>query len=221
MLASGRIWYRHMGGDRYTVVSVSDWVPEQFPPVPTIWRAGTRLLSPGCFVYKWLSSDNFEAFEDAYDIQGTSEDFSRRPGAWLGNPIDVERGAWLGDERVELWRAVRRCARPPSHITGFEEDGKVLWFTPEDVQQDDSYRLLARIPIAKCQSFAPNLRRTCTSSYLVRLSVHCQGSMGCSLSHNIYGVFEDDEGDETVFLLRTFQSENEARNFVADLLKDG
>lgn len=44
--------------------------------------------------------------------------------------------------------------------------------------------------------------------------------MGCSLSHNIYGVFEDDERQETVFVLRTFQSENEARNFVAELLDD-
>ena len=126
MLASGRIWYRHMGDDRYTIISVSDWKPGQFPPVPMLWRVGARVLSAGCFVYQWLSGDNFEAFEDAYNIRGTSADFSRRPGAWLGNPIDVERGAWPGDERVELWRAVRRCSRPPSHITGFKEDGTVL-----------------------------------------------------------------------------------------------
>ena len=44
MLGSGQVWYK--GNDTFRIVSVSEWIPEEFAPTPVGWKVDGRLLLP-------------------------------------------------------------------------------------------------------------------------------------------------------------------------------
>ena len=213
MLANGLVRYKAPSedNDTFRIVEVYDWVPEKFPSVPVGWQVNDRLLSPQCFVYEWWSSDNFDHFVEQFSI-ADSEDFRHNTGKYFGDPIYPFDPIDFYDKRISLWRNVNNCV-------GDSDQLKIEGLTVRDVSEEypsayDEYTILADVSTNLCQELAPNLPGKCLKSYLVKFCSNGGGSIGCNLGHNIYGLFRMEDGDEIVFPLKNFRTENLARNFL-------
>ena len=209
MLANGRIWYRH---DPFRIIAVSDWFEEEFPPVPTGWIFDGKILYPRCFVYEWLSGDNFETFEERFVIQSV-EDFRDSPGKYFGDPIYPFESVVLAGKQISLWRNIEDCA---GDIGGLLIENEGIRCSSIDGEREclEQYRLLAEVSSGLCQELAPELPGKCLKSYLVEI-VGSGGSMS-SVYHGIYGLFLLEDGERLVFPLKTFPTRNHARNFLDD-----
>ena len=199
------------GSDTFRLVAVHDWVPEKFPPVPVGWKVDGRLLSPQCFVYEWWSSDNFDHFVEQFAI-ADSEDFRHNTGKYFGDPIYPFDPIDFYDKRISLWRNVNDCVGNANQL-------KIKGLTVRDVSEEypsayDEYTILADVSTNLCQELAPNLPGKCLKSYLVKFCSDGGGSIGCNLGHNIYGLFRMEDGDEIIFPLKNFDTENPARNYL-------
>ena len=55
------------------------------------WKIDNKYLTPKCFVYEWMSSDNFEEFYSRY-VQDNKEwgDWWNNIGLYFGNEIPLE-----------------------------------------------------------------------------------------------------------------------------------
>ena len=213
MLANGLVRYKAPSedNDTFRIVEVYDWVPEKFPSVPVGWQVDGRLLSPQCFVYEWWSSDNFAHFVEQFSI-ADSEDFRHNTGKYFGDPIYPFDPIDFYDKRISLWRNVNDCA-------GDFDQLRIEGLTVRDISEEhpsvyDEYTVLADVSTNLCQELAPNLPGKCLKSYLIKFCSNGGGSIGCNLGHNIYGLFRVEDGEEIVFPLKNFDTENPARNFL-------
>ena len=215
MLANGLVKYRAPSEDNATfrIVQVYNWVTEKFPPVPVGWQVDGRLLSPQCFVYEWWSSDNFAAFAEQFSIADYG-DFRHNTGKYFGDPIYPFNPIYPFDDNkpISLWRNVNDCA-------GNADQLKIKGLTVRDVSEEypsayDEYTILADVSTNLCQELAPNLPGKCLKSYLVEFCSNGGGSIGCKWGYNIYGLFRMEDGEEIVFPLKNFRTENPARNFL-------
>ena len=206
-LGNGSLFFQAWHGSPFSILQVSDWVPEEFPPVPTGWTINGHLLSSECLVTMWLSSDNYELFQDEFS---TGDDLFSSPGEYFGDPIYpfdpiYKDSPWPSENR--LWAHVNECIPAPGTVrTG---SSRIVSYSPLL-----NYRILAEVSTTLCQHLAPNLPGECLESYLVDITECTGGSMGCLDHNNIYGMFEMDDGERIIFPLKNFDSENLARNFL-------
>ena len=215
MLANGLIWYE--GSDIFRIVSVNDWVKEEFPPAPVGWEVDGKPLPPRCFAVEWLSSDNFEEFAERFSISYTYdspefEDFAHNTGKYFGDPIFPFDPIDFHDQKISLWRNVIDCAEDSDQL--IIEDFSVRDVSEENPHVYDEYTILADVSTNLCQELAPNLPGKCLKSYLVEFCSNGGGSMGCHTVYNIYGLFRMAGGDNIIFPLKNFDAENPARNFL-------
>jgi len=54
--------------------------------LPVQWKVNNHVIPPQCFTRIWQSSDNYEAFEDHFNIK-TTKDFESNPGKYFGKEI--------------------------------------------------------------------------------------------------------------------------------------
>lgn len=212
MLANGALWYQECRDDVFSIHRVNDWVPEEFPPVPTGWRVGDDLLSPECFVTKLTSGENYRAFRNEFS---TPDDLFSHPGRYFGDPIHPFESV----DGYSLWRRTSDCIAAPGSI---RTENSTIVHEQDDSRTDGGfvpaieYTILAEVPEAHCRELAPNLPGTCLESYLVLVADYSSrgGSMTSVLccQPNIYGLFMMGDGERIIFPLRNFRSENLARN---------
>ena len=209
MLGSGQVWYK--GNDTFRIVSVSEWIPEEFAPTPVGWKVDGRLLLPQCFVYEWLSSDNFKAYAAHFSIS-KFDDFRSNTGKYFGNPIYPFTSIYRWDKEISLWQNVNDCTDDYGQIE--INDFTIRRVSEEYKHSYDEYTILAEVSTFLCQDLAPYLPGRCLESYLVKLCSNFGGSMGCNMGYNIYGLFRMKSGQRLIFPLKNFDAENIARNFL-------
>ncbi len=215
MLANGLLWYEvpSKSRDTFRIVSVHDWVPEKFPPVPVGWKVDGRLLPPQCFVYVW-DSDNFQEVARLFSMPDWDgpvfKDFAHNTGKYFGRsiyPFDP-------DLKYSLWRYVGDCARDLDPDQLQISDSTVEYVYPESEGREFlRYTILADVSPDRCHDLAPGLPKKCIESYLVDIN-YCGGSLGCRGLYTIYGMFQMRNGKRIIFPLKNFRTENPARNFL-------
>ena len=154
------------------------------------WVVNGKILHPDCFVTEWMSSDNFEEFEDRFGILN-SDHFRRNPGEYFGREITDYRpfeASWDRQETVALIQSLDSCSS-----TTFENkavDGGVhivTLFDSFDLQQ--RYKILNPVSLYQCSSMAPHIGSACVESYRMEVGEYSGGSMGWYVRKGTYGLF--------------------------------
>ena len=230
MLAAGLIWYTYDRFDsgEWAIFSINGAREEPYPLTGTglAWRISGEIIEPECLERQWLSSDNFEAYEEAFAIADTN-DFRRNTGRYIGreidriDPIDASWGA--GTVRLvafppacqPIGPSVSRVARSPTTVSG--DDVAIEHCDGSGYCLQSTYRLLAPIPLDVCRTLAPHMIGRCDSAYLLRIQEETGGSIGPHVTFNIFGLFALDDGRRAMVPLVNFNHENDARNFIDDI----
>jgi len=161
--------------------------------------AESRLLHPNCFTVEWMSSDNFEEYEEVFNIQ--RKDFRQSPGRSFGKEItnyhpikpSWNKNGFISHETISLIQSVKSCA-PESFTYSVVDDGSIHTIAKTDFGEfEQKYRVLDPIDTKECSSLAPNIGSTCLQAFKVRIGKYSGGSMGWDIPEGIYGLFDLDE----------------------------
>ena len=93
------------------------WCSNSFGETADAWKIDNKYLTPKCFVYEWMSSDNFKAFHNKYSpekVKFTSpkwDDWWNNIGLYFGKEIPLEDSfeVWWGEDTLSLTRYLKDC----------------------------------------------------------------------------------------------------------------
>lgn len=249
MLGGGRVWYNRLQG-KWAVVSLNGAIEESVRDLelPLGWPSRDGMIPPQCFVKEWLSSDNFEEFEDRFNIPKESckksgsrtscdsDDFRSNPGLYLGKEIptlDAIDPGWPGTAGIVLAAPLDLClkgsvvggrieAPKEISISSKAERGTVSSkvCSSELACTDYAYSIMANVPLKTCQKLAPNLNGRCEQSFLVSIGYNHGGSMGWVYGYNIYGLFALKDDRRFIVPLKVFDKKNDALNYLDTIAAD-
>ena len=158
--------------------------------------AETRLLHPNCFTIEWMSSDNFEEYEDVFNIR--RDDFRQFPGTSFGREItnyspikpSWNKNGFISHETISLIQSVETCASDLFEYS-VDQDGSINTVTDfEFWTLEQSYKLLSPIDLSVCAELSPNIGTACLQAFRVEVGEYSGGSMGWDVRHGIYGLFD-------------------------------
>ena len=158
--------------------------------------ARSRLLHPNCFTVEWMSSDNFEEYEEVFNIQ--RKNFRQSPGMSFGREItnyhpikpSWNKNRFISHETISLIQSVETCASE-SFEYAVADDGSVYTSVKTDFGKfEQKYKVLAPIDVLQCSSLAPNIGSVCLQAFKVKVSEYSGGSMGWDIRRGIYGLFD-------------------------------
>ena len=217
MIAHGHVWYKNVNGE-FKIVSINGDVKEETPnDLPIGWRYNGKILPYESFTKEWISSDNFEAFEEHFKIKTKNQDFRRNPGKYFGkeighlNPIEAP---WRDGFYVEIAVAIDSI----NFDQPFETESPYRFgrgiFTQRDDYDETFYTILGEIKKEHCNELAPNLKGKCKESYVLWLGDYGGGTIGYQFNAGIYGLFELEDGKEYIVPLKYFFNKNYALNYL-------
>ena len=162
------------------------WCSNSFGETADAWKIDNKYLTPKCFVYEWMSSDNFKAFHNKYSpekVKFTSpkwDDWWNNIGLYFGKEIPLEDSfeVWWGENTLSLTRYLKDCTSSKP-IT--EDKEKLL-----------SYEVSGTMPKGSCKILAPNVSAKCLDIKIIRFTQAFTGSMPPKSQNNIYGIYELD-----------------------------
>jgi hypothetical protein len=160
------------------------------------WFVGDRLLHPNCFVAEWMSSDNFEEYEEVFSIKG--ESLRESPGLFFGKEItnyqpikpSWNRGDFISHETISLIRSVNSCAFEHFEDSVFQDDRIYIADKKEFGQLEQTYKLINPVSVSKCSRLAPSIGATCLKAFQVEVGEYSGGSFGPNIRRGIYGLFD-------------------------------
>jgi len=211
MIAHGHVWYKNVNGE-FKIVSINGDVKEETPnDLPIGWRYKGKILPYDSFTKEWISSDNFEAFEEHFKIKTKNVDFRRNPGKYFGkeighlNPIEAP---WRDGFYVEIAVAIDSINfdQPFETESPYEAFGRGI-FTKRSDYDETFYTILGEIKKEHCSELAPNLKGKCKESYVLWLGDYGGGSIGYLFIAGIFGLFELENGKEYIVPLKYFWPE--------------
>ena len=149
-----------------------------FAEEPAAWKIDDKYLTPKCFIYEWMSSDNFEEFFNRYVSENKKwEDWWNNIGEYYGKQIPLEdsfEASW-GKDTLSLTRYLKDCTSPEP-VT--KDEVKLLSYSIVDVTPEES-----------CKSLAPNIIAKCLDLKVVNV-VESFPAMSSEVHTSIYGIFE-------------------------------
>ena len=162
------------------------WCSNSFGETADAWKIDNKYLTPKCFVYEWISSDNFKEFHNKYSpekVKFTSpkwDDWWNNIGLYFGKEIPLEDSfeVWWGENTLSLTRYLKDCTSSKP-IT--EDKEKLL-----------SYKVSGTMPKGSCKILAPNVSAKCLDIKIIRFTQAFTGSMPPNSQNNIYGIYELD-----------------------------
>ena len=180
------------------------------------WVYKGKVLPPSTFKKEWMSSDNFEEFEEHFKIETKdcwtsdkygfthcrSEDFRNNTGQYFGreiNNLDPIMASW--GEPVSLAVAIDDVDfDQPYHFEETDHGIDVVHLTDGIgvYNGDERYQIMHDIPLDDCDLMAPYINGSCKEAYKVHVSTWNGGSMGHHSKNGIYGLFEMDDGKEYI-----------------------
>ena len=140
--------------------------------LPIEWKVNNQVIPPQCFTRIWQSSDNYEAFEDQFNIK-TTKDFESNPGKYFGKEISsltsIDPG-W-GDAYKTLSLAVNLKDCFARDLKTTIKDGSVH---SQEVDSDDDqielnyqYTIVDKLSPEQCKALSPNMPGTCVNAYVL------------------------------------------------------
>ena len=184
------------------------------------WIHDNKIVSPLCFSQLWSSADNYEVFEELYNIKNT-KDFRNNPGMYFGGviPINEIDSPWDSLKKLSLAKKLENCNKENKDIT---VNGQVSLFDAEGIEPYiyseayKSYEIVQIVPKKHCSTLAKNFKGKCNSSYLV--NVLTKGGTRPDVDHYIYGLFTAKNGQQYILPLKRFLTEEKGRVYL-NLLK--
>ena len=222
----GAIWYTGSHADEdSSIVTLNFYNREQFKRYPKGWVNNNSTLSPRCFPFRWLwSDDNWELFIDQYNISEDQQDnFYENPGQYFGREVfSYEPLASPWEARLSSKKIIKLAQNLQECLTykRFSIENNYIDFKREYSSIDDfltyeiSYNVLSKVKTEHCHILAPNVKGKCKEAYLINIGDWGGGSMGFQWSVYIYGIFEMENNNSYILPLKYFGTENIARNYL-------
>ena len=180
------------------------------------WEYKGKILPNQSFTKEWVSSDNFEKFEEHFKIETKdcwtieeygvtfcrSEDFRNNPGKYFGKEIkDLDPiKAW--DGYISLAVSLDAINFNQPHQIKDHGYGEGIFQKIDGVEM--LYKIIGEVNTEHCMELAPNLSGTCKQSYALWVGDWGGGSMGYKFRAGIYGLFELEDGKEYIIPLKYF-----------------
>ena len=177
------------------------WCNASFSETSKAWKIDDKYLTPKCFLYEKLSSENFGAFYDRYAPHKT-EDWWANIGLYYGKEIPLEdsfEASW-GDDTLSLTRYLKDCvsSNPITHVM---EDGFY-----------EAYHITYDVPKKFCKDLAPNIKSKCLDLKVIFMYKRYRTPF---TYHYLYGVFELENKEKIILILKDFHSDEEFDEFKA------
>ncbi|ETX10239.1 hypothetical protein MUS1_04080 [Marinomonas ushuaiensis DSM 15871] len=142
--------------------------------LPVQWKVNNQVIPPQCFTRIWQSSDNYEAFEDQFNIK-TTKDFESNPGKYFGKEISslepIDPG-W-GELHKELSLAVnlKDCFARNLKTTLYSNQvkSKEFYSADQNVELNYKYTIIDKLSQKQCKALSPNMPGTCVNAYVLIL----------------------------------------------------
>lgn len=155
----------------------------------------SRVLHPDCFTYEWMSSDNFEEFEEVFQIK--QNDFRRFPGKAFGTEItnyhpiqpSWNKNGFVSHETISLIQPVEKCAPRLFQVTD-TDTGVYVQNSTEFGQIEQMYEVLKRVSYSHCSALAPDIGAPCIEAFEIKVGEYSGGSMGWDIRRGTYGLFD-------------------------------
>ena len=179
------------------------WCNTSLADASKLWKFEDNYLTAKCFVYEWMSSDNFEDYYLKYGTKviqaysGTTQDMSgeqkydfffKRIGHYYKKYIPLKEtfeASWGGD-KLTLTTFLTDCSKKKDFIINYEKDfyevvAMDVFFKDKNLK-------------TKCQLLSPHLVREpkCLDIKTIRYTKVFTGSMPPHSHYNIYGIYELD-----------------------------
>ncbi len=183
---------------------------EEDSKLASAWLYKGKVLPPNTFKKEWMSSDNFEEFEEHFKIETKdcwtsdtygfthcrSDDFRNNTGQYFGreiNNLDPIMASW--GEPVSLAVAIDDVDfDQPYTFVEYEH----TWVNHKKEVGDEMYRIMNEVSAKECDLMAPYINGTCREAYKLDVSDWGGGSMGHQSQIGIYGLFEMEDGKEYI-----------------------
>ena len=181
------------------------------------WLYKGQVLPPNTFKKEWMSSDNFEAFQDHFDLKDMHV-LRRAPGYFFGKAIshlDPIMASW--GEPVSLAVAIDDVDfGQPYHLEETDHGIEIVHLTDGigTVNGEERYRIMNDISLEDCNLMAPYINGSCKEAYKVHVSTWNGGSMGHHSKNGIYGLFEMDDGKE--YIVPLYYMDNDTNLYIAE-----
>ncbi len=226
-------WF-FMGGGRgivkmnsdYEIISITSNDIEDYEK-KVEWIHNKNIISPNCFTHIWISDDNYQAYEEKFNIKDTN-DFRSYPGRYFGSQVSLEAidSPW-GKGKIYLTKDLKTCNsyKTDSNTSIEIKDShlQISTINEEGEKIGSSYRVLKKVSLENCEKFAPNIKGKCISSYLIRFSPNSINSNYSPYEYGvnyyyIYGIFNTDKNKTyMVPLVNKYGSKNYALDFIDEL----
>ena len=158
------------------------WCNASFSETSKAWKIDDKYLTPKCFLYEKLSSENFGAFYDRYAPHKATienkkwEDWWNNIGLYFGKEIPLEDSFEDSfGNTLSLTRYLKDCTSSKPII---EDEEKFLSYEVSGIKPKDS-----------CKILAPNVSAKCLDIKIIKLRQKYLRMAPIMESH-IYGIFE-------------------------------
>ncbi len=234
MIGPGTIWFSEQADDptlSIFAIGGAKEISTDTKLADTRWLQGNIVLTPDCFSYIWMSSDNYEAYQDRFHI---SEDrFYDEPGQYFGREINSFEPLTVWDGyQLTLTPMLSQCGIAVSDVHNTDRYRFGPHNRVEDTcahQSEDCapryYEIIRFLPTDLCSSVAPHIAGTCLSLAVVEhgdlvLEMsgmelnRLYGSIGPQTYYALYALIDFDGQNKVIAPLINFTNENIALNYI-------
>ena len=192
------------------------WCNTSFAETPKAWKIDDKYLTPKCFLYEKLSSENFGALYDRYAPHKATienkkwEDWWANIGLYYGKEIPLEDSFEDSfGNTLSLTRYLKDCTSSKPIIKEWTTEREEILL---------SYRISAEVPKKYCEIFAPNIKAKCIDLKVISLvRQFATGSMRPSVYLYVYGIFELENKDKIILILKEIFDYEYYKKFIASL----
>ena len=190
------------------------WCNASLADTNKLWKFEENYLTSKCFVYEWMSSDNFKELYKKYAPEKTrygSPEWTKwwsNVGLYYGKEIPLEdsfKTSW-GDHTLSLTRYLKDCTSPEPITKDWETEKKEVL---------SQYWISREIPKKYCEIFAPNVNAKCLDLKVIELMREfATGSMRPVGYLFVSGIFELANNDKIIIPLKYIY---DYKKFIASL----
>ena len=193
------------------------WCNASFSETSKAWKIDDKYLTPKCFLYEKLSSENFGAFYDRYAPHKATienkkwEDWWNNIGLYFGKEIPLEDSfeVWWGENTLSLTRYLKDCTSSKPIIKEWTTEREEILL---------SYRISAEVPKKYCEIFAPNIKAKCIDLKVISLvRQFATVSMRPVDYLYVYGIFELENNDKIILILKEIFGYEDYKKFIASI----
>jgi len=192
------------------------WCNASFSETSKAWKIDDKYLTPKCFLYEKLSSENFGAFYDRYAPHKATienkkwEDWWANIGLYYGKEIPLEDSFEDSfGNTLSLTRYLKDCTSSKPIIKEWTTEREEILL---------SYRISAEVPKKYCEIFAPNIKAKCIDLKVISLvRQFATVSMRPVDYLYVYGIFELENNDKIILILKEIFGYEDYKKFIASI----